>query len=126
MAVWVENSSLPAPGMVSQDLHLSCSDIETCLPIGGQREEVKNQGLELESTFANRTVQQILFEFYTKPTNPKRTMLATAAKPFQQKENIARIAKSCPENISSFVKVSGVRCQVSGVRCQVKCDTCGE
>ena len=86
MAVWVENSSLPAPGMVSQDLHLSCSDIETCLPIGGQREEVKNQGLELESSFANRTVQQILFEFYTKPTNPKRTMLATAAKPWQQKE----------------------------------------
>ena len=71
--------------MESQGLHLSCTDRDACLPIGGQGEEVQNQGLELESSSANRMVQQIFFEFYTKPTKPKRTMLATAANPWQQK-----------------------------------------
>ena len=71
--------------MVSQDLHLSCSDSEICLPIGGQREEVQNHELEVESSPPHRMVQQIFFEFYTKPTKPKRTMLATAANPWQQK-----------------------------------------
>ena len=85
MAVWVESTSLPAPGMASQDLHLSCRDSDTCLPIGGHREEMQTQGLGVESSPAKRMVQQIFFEFYHKPTKPKRTMLATAANPWQQK-----------------------------------------
>ena len=85
LAVWVESVHLPAPGMDNEDLHNSCSDTQTCLPIGAPRDPAQPLGLEVGPKSAMRMVQQIYFEFYHKPTKPKRTILASAANPWQQK-----------------------------------------
>ena len=84
LAVWVESVQLPAPGMVKEDLHSSCSESQTCLPIGAPSEPAQ-PGLEVGPQPSKRMVQQVFFEFYHKPTKPKRTILASAANPWQQK-----------------------------------------
>jgi hypothetical protein len=80
LAVWVESVQLPAPGMVKEDLHSSCSESQTCLPIGAPSEPTQ-PGLEVGPQPSKRMVQQVFFEFYHKPTKPKRTILASAANP---------------------------------------------
>ena len=47
--------------------------------------EPTQSGLEVEPQPSKRMVQQVFFEFYHKPTKPKRTILASAANPWQQK-----------------------------------------
>ena len=80
LAVWMDSQELPAPGMDSQNVHSSSGP---CLPIG--HSSISIPGLEGNPNPAKRMVQQVFFEFYHKPTNPNRTILATAANPWQQK-----------------------------------------
>ena len=84
LAVWMEIQELPAPWMDSQNGHSYCSS-SACLPIGVPSDTAQSQGLEGNPNPAKRMVQQVFFEFYHKPTKPKRTILATAANPWQQK-----------------------------------------
>ena len=48
-------------------------------------DQTNSQGMEMEANPAKRMVQQVFFEFYHKPTKPKRTILASSANPWQQK-----------------------------------------
>ena len=56
LAVWVEGVHLPAPGMDNKDLHNSCSDTQTCLPIGAPRDPAQPLGLEVGPKSAMRMV----------------------------------------------------------------------
>ena len=87
LAVWVESVKLPATGLDDNNLHSSCVVAGTCLPLGSlscrlEDDEAASQGVEEEN---KRQAQQIYFEFYIKPTKPKRTFLASSANPWQQK-----------------------------------------
>ena len=83
IAVWVEDEQLPAPGMVNQNLHINCKDGE-CLPIG----EVKCDSARREGDpqTATRMVPQINYQFYSKPSSAKTTILSISANPWQQKQ----------------------------------------
>ena len=67
LAMWVENVKVSATGMESQEMHSNCDTSKVCLPLG----ESQQHGLEGEHTVATRMVQQVQFEFYSKPMAPK-------------------------------------------------------
>ena len=80
MAVWMERVCISARGLEEQDLHSSCDEDGTCLPIGAPRRR-----LEGEEEPAKRLVQQVFFVHYDKPMKPKRTMMESSANSWQQK-----------------------------------------
>ena len=87
VAVWVEEARLPPPGMEGQgqeniNIHTKCRG-RTCLPIGELNPEL--QGLEAPPEPATRMVQQINYDFFSKPSAPKQTILLSSANPWQQK-----------------------------------------
>ena len=49
---------------------------------GLEGEQVSSQGMEEAAN--KRQAQQIFFEFYSKPTQPKRIILASSPNPWQQ------------------------------------------
>ena len=84
MAVWVEVESLTAPGMeCARSLHTQCSS-GVCLPIGDPK-SAKNYAIEGDDIPATSLVQQIQYQFYSKPMAPKKTNLASSAQPWSQK-----------------------------------------
>ena len=86
MAVWVEQVSLPAPGLEGQDmgLHSRCEEGEECLSFGAEGVGVEG-GLAGGGHAACRLVPQVLYEFYRKPMAPQRLLMAESAQPWQQK-----------------------------------------
>ena len=84
MAVWVEQVSLPAPGLEGQEmgLHSRCKDGEECLSFGT---EVECGGLAQGQESACRLVPQVMYVFYRKPMAPQRLLMAESAQPWQQK-----------------------------------------
>ena len=59
LAVWIEKTELSSSGMDSQDLHNSCGDKQSCLPIGAPRDQTNSQGMAREANPAKRMVQQV-------------------------------------------------------------------
>ena len=86
MAVWVEQVSLPAPGLEGQGmgLHSWCKEEEECLSFGTEGVEV-DWGLARGQEAACRLVPQVLYEFYRKPMAPQKLLMAESAQPWQQK-----------------------------------------
>ena len=81
LAVWVEEMQLPAPGLEDSNLDSNCKDV--CLPLGMPKQDV--QGLDDGNKPATRMVQQINYQFFSKPIAPKRKFLASSAQPWSQK-----------------------------------------
>ena len=84
LAVWVQEVKLPPPRMDSENLHTNCQQGGECLPLG-QQEVVQNPGLENNQGDARRMVQQVEYQFFSKPSAPKTTLHATSVNPYQQK-----------------------------------------
>ena len=82
LAVWVEEEELPAPGMESRNLHTKCVEGE-CLPIGEPKCDVGR--MEGEAETSTRMVTQVNYQFYSKPSSAKTTILSNSANPWQQK-----------------------------------------
>ena len=67
------------------DLHRSCDIDVPCLPLG--KVEL-GRGLEEEDESAPKMVQQIYYEFFSKPMKPKLVILSDSALPWQQKRTV--------------------------------------
>ena len=83
LAVWVEDVSMAAPGVEDQNIHSRCEG-GMCLPIGSP----PRRRMEGGPLPAPRMVQQVYYEFYSKPMLLKRTILASSALPWQQKRTV--------------------------------------
>ena len=64
------------------NLHNQCTEGK-CLPLGEPPPVV--QGLERPQEPSSRLVQQVNYDFYSKPSAPKTTILSCSANPWQQK-----------------------------------------
>ena len=85
LSMWVEEVPLPAQGMDCQDqvLHSTCKEMDgPCLPLG---RPPPGGRLEDQTIPTNRMVEQIQFEFFSKPMAPSRVMLSSSAQPWGQK-----------------------------------------
>ena len=67
--------------MEEQNIHTRCQEGE-CLPIGDLK---PRQGLEENLIPTTRLVKQINYEFFSKPSAPKTTILLSSVNPWQQK-----------------------------------------
>ena len=63
-------------------MHKHCKERENCLPLG---ENHIAGGLEGALDSATRIVQQVRFEFFSKPSAPQKVILASLAQPWGQK-----------------------------------------
>ena len=86
MAVWVEKLLLPAPGLVKENLHTKCQQEWECLPIGPKVAEAE-QGLEDTTEDSSRLVYQVNYEFFSKPTAPKKNIPCDFCKPLATEDN---------------------------------------
>ena len=76
IGVWVEEERLPAPVLEDQNLHTKCEGTE-CLPVGDPKcDKVLEEG---ETLPPRRLVPQIPYQFYTKPSAAKPTLLSISA-----------------------------------------------
>ena len=87
MAVWVEEISLPAPGMENEDneVHSRCDESEECLPFGRVKACGDQLQLDRRQYSASRMVPQVMYRFYRKPMAPQRLLVAESAQSWQQK-----------------------------------------
>ena len=105
----MEEVPLPAQGMDSQDqvLHSSGKEMDgPCLPFG---RPPPGGRLEEQTISANRMVEQIQFEFYSKPMAPSKVMLSSSAQPWGQKrttltQELIRRLLSCRKELSCISK----------------------
>ena len=74
--------SLPPPGMEDLNLHTKCTEGK-CLPLGEPASVVPE--LERQHEPPSRMVQQVNYDFFSKPSAPKTTILSCSANPWQQK-----------------------------------------
>ena len=81
----MEEEELPAPGLVSQNLHTKCEEGE-CLPISDPKCEIGR--MEGESKPSTRLVPQIHYQFFSKPSAAKTSILSNATNPWQQKRTV--------------------------------------
>ena len=112
MAVLVEEVQLSTPGMDDdENLHTNCWYDDECLPLGQPKKRV--QGLEDSEKPTTRLGKQVIYQFYSKPIAPKRTILAVSAQPLSQKrtyftqELIRRLLKTKKDQ--SCAKKSRIR-----------------
>ena len=105
LAMWVEEVQIPASGMDSQGLHSRCEKGDrACLPI----DEMPPQ-MEVDPNPASRMVQQVQFEFYSKPMAPSRVILESSAQPWGQKrttltQELIRRLLNCRKELGCDVK----------------------
>ena len=116
LAMWMEEVRVPAQGLDGQELHSSCGEGGTCLPLGGTaggldgQEHEEGEGVEEDEPVpAGWMAQQVQFEFYSKPMAPSRVMLASSAQPWGQKrtsltQELIRRLLNCRKELSCKVK----------------------
>ena len=69
-------------GLDDRNLHSNCK-ADVCRPLGLPKQEV--QGVEDKEKAATRLFQQIIYQLFSMPMAPQRTILARSAQPLSQK-----------------------------------------